>query len=201
MKKISAFPAALLWRLHGISPIYAARVTIGLALLCAFPAAAPAADAVTIGLEGYIAPLCLIATSAENGGASATIPMEAGDLQRGGSRQIDFTLTCNTPFSYKLEAQHGALIAVQAGGVPDSFIAAVPYRVAMHIPTDGPTIDDVCPGDSLRIGAVTCPFTNVGDAIATNAEGRVTVTWATPAAPLVVGNYHERLTLTIGASI
>jgi hypothetical protein len=173
----------------------AGRVAIRLILLLPFSAAAPAADSVAVRLEGYIPPFCQIAWQV------TPIALETDELESGGSRQIDFLLTCNTPFSYRLEAQHGALINAEATAVSGGFSAAVPYEVVMHIPTDGSAIDDVCPGDSLRASAPTCSFTNAGGAIATNAEGKVTVTWTPPSMPLLAGEYYDRLTLTFGSQL
>jgi hypothetical protein len=198
MIKIHLIPAGNRHSVRRISQRHAsqaARVAIRLILLLPFSAAAPAADSVAVRLEGYIPPFC------QTEWLTAPIALEIDDLLSAGSRQIDFTLTCNTPFSYRVEAQHGALINTETAVVSGGFSAAVPYEVVMYIPTDGSAIDDVCPGDSLRASAPTCSFTNAGGAIATNAEGKVTVTWTPPSMPLLAGEYHDRLTLTFGSQL
>jgi hypothetical protein len=160
-----------------------------------------AASKVTVRLEGEIAPECTIAGGASTGrAASLGLPLHIGEVSRPGQRDYGFTLNCNAPFTYRLEAQHGALThaAGNAAGAP---AAAIPYDVAVHIPTDGASIDDRCTGESIRAGRVTCPFSDSGGGIALNAPARLTITWRPSGEMPRAGAYVERLTVTVATSL
>jgi hypothetical protein len=163
-------------------------VATALAGIAVFSVTAFAAGSVSVRLEADVLPECAIAGM---GGASgAVIAMDAGDIGTPGSRQLAFQLNCNAPFSYSLEARSGALTH---GGA----LAGIPYTVVMHIATDGAAIQDECPGESLKAGHVRCPFTDSGNAVAVEAEGRLTVAWRPPSELPPAGEYSERLTLTL----
>jgi hypothetical protein len=162
------------------------------ALLCTLSLSASAARQVNIRLEGEIVPECAIAGT---GGSAATLDLD--DLSRAGSKDYRFLLSCNSPFSYHLEAQSGALTnkaAVAAEGSP----ATLPYEIAIHIPTDGKPIDDRCTADSLRAGRVRCPFSHSSNAIALDAESWLTVEWNAATIRTAAGIYTDQLTLSVG---
>ena len=92
--------------------------------------------------------------------------MELGDVTKPGRKDYTFLVNCNAPFSYRVEAQYGALTSTNAEKGSGSFVAALPYDVAVRIPTDGTPIEDRCPGESIKSGRVTCPFSNSGNNIA-----------------------------------
>jgi hypothetical protein len=162
-----------------------------LALLCTLSLSASAARQVSIRLEGEIVPECAIAGTS---GSAATLDLD--DLSRAGSKDYRFLLSCNAPFGYRLEAQYGAL-TYKAALVPEGSPSALPYEIAIHIPTDGKPIDDRCTADSLRAGRVRCPFSHSSDAIALNAESRLTVAWSAATIQSAAGNYADQLTLSV----
>lgn len=168
------------------------RAVIGLGLACAISASAFAASTVGIRLDGEIAPRCGF-----TGGGAPLVTVDVGDIARSGHQDHLFKLSCNAPFTYRIEARHGALTHDSASSGAPGYTASVPYEIAMHIPTDGNAIDDRCPGASLRTGAVPCAFGDSGTAIADDVEARLTVAWDAPAARLIGGGYADRLTLTL----
>ncbi len=176
-----------------------ALVAAGCAVLAALPWAAPAANRVSVHLEGEVGRECaILGSGAAEGGASLDANVEVGDITRPGRRDFVFTVHCNTPFEYRLEAEHGALTHKAVREAPGGFLSAVPYDVTVRIPTDAVTIEDHCTGGSIRAGAVSCPFSNSGDGIAMDTAGRLTVAWKPDGIP-VAGEYSDRLTITVSA--
>ena len=178
--------------------LHCATVLGAIALLAALSAPASAANRVSIKLNGEIAPECFLDGGAGNTSA-LVMPISAGDLTKAGRRDLRFSVTCNSPFTYRMEAQHGALTLAGAGAPVTGFAAKVPYEVAVHIPTDAAPIDDRCPGEALREGQVRCRFSDSGNGIALGVEGRLTLAWTPGPAPPLAGAYADRLTVTIGA--
>jgi hypothetical protein len=161
-----------------------------------------AAGKVTVRLEGDIAPECAIAGGASVGGvATVGVPLDVGDVSRPGRREYAFALSCNAPFTYRLEAEYGALTNTGGGSAQSGSIAAVPYDVSVHIPTDGSSIDDRCTGESIRAGQVTCPFSTSGDSIALASQAQLTITWRPPGEMPLAGAYVERLTVRVATSL
>ena len=184
---------------RGRMPMHARPVTASTlcgAAMLAVSVTALAASKVAVRLEGDIAPECTIA-----GGASVGVPFDIGDMRRPGRREYAFALNCNTPFSYRLEAEYGALTHAGQDAAPRGFTAAVPYDVAVHIPTDGASIDDRCTGESIRVGRVTCPFSTSGDSIALGSQAQLTIIWQPPEEMPLAGAYTERLTVMVATSL
>jgi hypothetical protein len=118
------------------------------------------------------------------------------DITKAGSKEFSFTVNCNAPFQYRLEAQYGALTHPDGGVAAKGFTKSVPYDIALYIPTDGATINDRCSGESIRFGRVRCRFSNSGNGIALGSRGNLTVAW-TPKGIPVAGRYTDRLTITV----
>ena len=136
-----------------------AAIALSLTLSGALAAAAFPANRVTMRLTGDIAPECAIGGEVfANEASTLGVPLAAGDITRPGHRGYGFTVNCNTPFTYRLEAEYGALTNTGGSAAPAGFTASVPYDVAVHIPTDGAPIDDRCAGETIRAGRVTCQF-------------------------------------------
>ncbi len=127
--------------------------------------------------------------------------MELGDVTKTGRKDYAFLVNCNTPFSYWLEAQYGALTNSSAGPAAKGFTATIPYDVAVHIPTDGAPIDDRCTSESLRSGRVTCPFSDSGNNIAMQSEAQLSLTWRSAGKAAIAGDYVDRLTIRVTASL
>jgi hypothetical protein len=160
-----------------------------------------AGEKVSVRLEGDILPECAIAGGAGPGGANLALALDIGSMAGAGRSEYGFTVNCNAPFAYRLEAQYGAL--TQAGAKPGDggFAAVLPYRVAVHIPTQRGAIDDICLGESLRAGRVTCPFSTSGNDVALGSAARLTITWEPQGRPPPAGEYVERLTITVAMSL
>jgi hypothetical protein len=158
-------------------------------LACGVISAALAANKVTVKLEGKIEPECAI-----QGGTSSTLDL--GDISQPGSKEYGFVLNCNAPFSYRLEAQYGALTNLGVDRTLKGFVAAVPYDAAVRIPTDGAVIEDHCASVTLR-GRVTCPFGDSGNKIALGSKALVTIAWMPQGKVPLAGTYVERLTMEI----
>jgi hypothetical protein len=167
-------------------------------LACGVISAALAANKVTVKLEGEIGPECAIQGGTVSGSSSTLgMPLALGDISQPGHREFGFMLNCNTPFSYRLEAQYGALTNTSASVAPNGFTDAVPYDVAVRIPTDGAAIEDRCASGSIRSGRITCPFTDSGNKIALQSAAQLTITWQPPGKMPLAGAYVERLTVEI----
>jgi hypothetical protein len=182
-----------------LSPLSAAAA---LTLCGVVSVSALGAGKVAVRLEGDIVPECAVAGGAPSGSAvTAGLPIDIGEVTRPGSRDYAFAVDCNAPFSYRLEAQYGALTNVTAAPAPSGFTAHVPYEVAVRIPTDGVPINDRCTGDSIRAGRVTCPFSTSGDSVALGSQAQITITWRQPAEMPLAGAYVERLTIMVATSL
>ena len=174
-----------------------AALAVGLGLLGALSATAYAARKVTVNLEGDIALECGV-TGFGQSGSTIGAALDIDDISKPGHKIFNLNVNCNAPFEYRLEAQHGALTHESAADAPRGFLAQVPYRVAVHIPTDAGVINDRCSGESIRAGAVHCRFSDSGNGIALDSSGRLMVAWAPDGIPLA-GKYSDRLTITVGA--
>jgi hypothetical protein len=182
-----------------LSPLCAAAM---LTLCGAVSVMALGASKVTVRLEGDIVPECALAGGTPSGPTvTAGLPIDIGEVSRPGRRDYAFVLDCNAPFSYRLEAQYGALTNLAAAPAPSGFTARVPYEVAVRIPTDGAPINDRCPGDSIRAGRVTCPFSTSGNSVALGSQAQITVTWKQTTEMPLSGAYVERLTIVVATSL
>ncbi len=153
--------------------------------------AASAATKVSVALEGRITAECSV-----SGAASVAAGVEVGDITKPGSKEVAYAINCNTPFKYSLVSQHGAL-QHEAAKVPAGFAARVPYRVAVHIPTDDVTISDACDSASIQAGQVTCRFSDSRNGIAIDRQAKVTMAWVGETITLLAGDYSDRLTFTV----
>lgn len=165
----------------------------------ALSAASFATTKVAVKLQGDIASECAIRGGIGSGAAAgAGVAMDLADITKPGRKHYSFTVNCNAPFAYRLEAKYGALTHADGGSAP-GFTNSVPYEVAMHIPTDGNTIDDRCSGESIRAGQVRCPFSNSGAGIALGSAGQLTLAWTPGNAVPVAGQYFDYIKVIVGA--
>jgi hypothetical protein len=137
----------------------------------------------------------ILASCAVDPGPASTL--ELGDITAPGQRDYGFHLSCNAPFSYEIEAQHGALIHAGGATATGGLVAVVPYEIAVHIPTDGASIDDLCAGETI----VTCPFSTSGNNIALGSAARLKITWNPQGRIPLAGSYVERLTIRVATSL
>lgn len=153
------------------------------------------ATKVTVKLGGEIARVCTMTGLGQGGTANASLTVD--DITKVGAKDFSFTLDCNAPFAYSVEAQHGALQNQTVSAASPGFVTRVPYSVSVYIPTDAGAIDDTCSGESIRAGAVTCAFSNSGNGIALAAAGQLRLAWVPGGTPMV-GTYGDVLTITVG---
>jgi hypothetical protein len=172
-----------------------------LALFGAWSASAFAANQVRLKLEGNILPECSIGSGSGGTSAMLGLPLELDDITKAGRKDYAFLVNCNAPFSYRLEAQYGALTNTALKTAPGGFTAAVPYEVSVRIPTDGAPIQDSCPSESLRSGRVSCPFTNSGNSIAMLSQAQLSLTWRSPHKVLIAGEYVDHLTIRVTTTL
>jgi hypothetical protein len=189
------------WRLAGIALLQAPNDLTLLAFVAAIgasialSAASFATTKVAVKLQGEITPECGLTSGA---GSAVRLAVNVPDIAKPGRRDFGFTVNCNAPFDYRLEAKYGALTHEDGARTSEGFANSVPYDVAIYIPTQGATINDRCSGESIRAGQVHCPFSNSGNGIALASKGRLTLAWA-PDRALLAGQYTDRLTITVGA--
>lgn len=192
MRKLSSTPSIALGErtmLRGM------KTALGIGTCVALTASviAIAAPKIAVKFEGEIARECAVDQSGQQ-----DIALEIGDVSRPGTKDFTFTVNCNTPFDYHLEAEHGALLLKGVGAGSRSNQVRVPYEVAVRIGTDAEAIEDRCSSESIQAGAVRCAFSNSGNAIAMGTAGRLTVAWAPEGMPMA-GEYADRLTILVNA--
>jgi hypothetical protein len=162
-----------------------------LQILAVATSAAIMEDHVAIELRGRIEPKCSL--SEMGGGLIFTI---GADRARDQSAALGFTINCNTPFIYRLSADHGAMRL--QGAAPDDGHLQLPYRVSLTIPTEnGGTVSAQCGGEALRSAVAEDCAIDSGDGIAINKRGQITVNLPAGAEQLVEGQYTENMRIEV----
>jgi hypothetical protein len=149
----------------------------------------PALATVSIAIEGDIVPACQITASGGD--------VYLGDLSGGGSKSLEFSLSCNAPFAYRLESASGGLKHTTLGGSPATFSTLLPYVVESHILTENGEIGDTCSSTTIKQGFITCSFSDSGSEIAPLSSGRLTFTWNGGNHLLQAGAYEDCLTIVV----
>jgi hypothetical protein len=158
---------------------------------CGVISAALAAGKVTVKLEGEIEPECAIQS-----GTSSTLDL--GDISQPGSKEYGFVLNCNAPFSYRLEAQYGALTNVAAATrVPPGFTAFIPYEIAVHISTEAAPVEEHCTSESIRMGHISCRFGESENKIAANAKSYLNFSWKKQYKNMITGQYTDTIRIHV----
>jgi hypothetical protein len=161
----------------------------------------PARTQVTITAEGEVPESCTL---------TAPGPFALGDLADTASvRALAVSVNCNTPWTYSLVSTNGALVAAapptQVAGV---FATSLNYQVTTLFNTDAGSFGDAALASGsltaanaagcVANAATTCPFADSGtDVSIAQTSGSLTVSWTTPANPLVAATYSDTLTLTV----
>ncbi len=87
-----------------------------------------------------------------------------------------------------------------AAASPDEIEVA--YDVHIRIPlTLGGAIDDTCSSASIKQGAITCKFTDLGQNIAINQQAETQVSWHRASRRLLAGQYVDRLTVFVSVKL
>jgi hypothetical protein len=149
----------------------------------------PAVATVSIAVEGDIAPACQITASGGD--------VYLGDLSGGGSKSLEFSLTCNAPFAYRLESASGGLKHTTLSGSPAVLSTLLPYVVESHIPTENGEISDTCSSTAIKRGFITCRFSDSGSEISLLSSGRLTFNWNGESHLLQAGTYEDCLTIVV----
>lgn len=144
-------------------------------------------DEVRIGLRGHVVPRCDL--------TGAPSSLDLGSLPEAGAQghgQLQFQLSCNTPFAYQLSSGYGAMrhANAAAGG---NIAAAFPYRATLNIPTDsGGTLSLDCASVQLGEPAGACAGVS-GEETAISKDASLTVSWGPLAGHLAAGQYSDDL--------
>lgn len=155
------------------------------------PALIAAADSVKIEVTGAIRPSCSCSSDVH------TVNLD--DITKAGSAKFSFTVDCNAPFQYSMLSEHGEL-RLEGEPAKARNNAQAPYDLHIRIPlTHGGQINDFCSSMAIKHGAVSCRFSDSSDKIAVNQIGETEISWKQPRAALAPGQYHDRLTITVGA--
>lgn len=173
----------------GAGVVRAARGALALVSLIAGLGPAHAATDTIVSIRGNVVPACTITGLATS--------LALGNLTASGSATLNFTATCNAPFSYSLDSAFGGLRHSSGATTPSGFSALFPYTVRAILPTDAGSIDNTCTSASISNGATTCLFSDSGTGIAINSAAQLQLGW-TGVPNLLGGNYSDTLTLTIG---
>jgi hypothetical protein len=150
-------------------------------------------DKVQIELRGHIVPRCDL-----TGAASALDLGVIAGTGAQGQKQLQFEVSCNTPFTYQLSSGHGAMRHENTAAGAAGFATEFPYRAVLIIPTDGgSTLSLDCPSSLLGEPAGACADASGKDtAIAKDAS--LTVSWGPLDGPLAAGQYTDDLQISIG---
>lgn len=149
-------------------------------------------EAVQIQLRGHIVPRCDL-----NGAASSlnlgTLPQNGAQ----GQQQLQFQVSCNTPFAYQLSSANGAMrhesAPVSGSGSTDEFS----YRAALAIPTDSAGILSLdCPSSQLAGAPGACSGVS-GQETAIGKDASLTVSWGPVAGPLATGQYTDDIQIAL----
>jgi hypothetical protein len=149
----------------------------------------PAIATVSIAIDGDIVPACQITASGSD--------VYLGDLSRWGSKSLEFSLSCNAPFAYRLESASGGLKHTALSSSPATFSTLLPYVVEAYIPIENGKIGDTCSSETIKQGAITCLFSDSGSEIAPLSSARLTFTWNGESYLLQEGTYEDILTIAV----
>jgi hypothetical protein len=178
-------PAQHLW-------IAGAAATMG---LLGVAAAARANDQVQIEIRGMVAKECSI-----SGGGRFQFVVDLGHLTESGSKKLEYSLNCNTPFRYQITSRYGAFRNHDNIKLTKRFDRVIPYKVSVVIPTDDVIINDSCESDTIKVGHVTCQLSDSRKGVAIDEQIQVVLSWIIQT-PLVTGRYSDELTLKVIAKI
>lgn len=156
-------------------------------------ATALAADPLEIRVTGTISKHCALAAAGGD--------IDLGRVDRAGSTNFAFWVSCNAPFSYQIRSANGALVQSSGVRLVSNFDDRVAYRVRFTLPLedgDLDRLDVVCTSEQLTAVAGGCGTGDSGTSIAVDRTATVTVSWPEPRSPLLAGAYGDSLTFTLG---
>ena len=150
-----------------------------------------AQTSVTVTLRGEVEKECSITGLATS--------VSFGDLSLTGNQTLNFTMSCNAPYTYTLASTYGGLRHSSGPTAPSGFTALAPYTVRIIIPRETTSIDNTCASSTIISGSQTCSFTTSGTEISINAAAQLRLNW-TGLTNLRGGSYSDTLTLTVQAT-
>jgi hypothetical protein len=120
------------------------------------------------------------------------------DRGRDQSAALGFTINCNTPFIYRLSADHGAMRLQGTGAGPDDGHLQRPYRVSLTSPVQGGgTLSARCDSATLGAAASGSCEADSGDRIAINKRGQILVNLPAGAEQPMEGQYTENMRIEV----
>lgn len=150
-----------------------------------------AQTSVTVTLRGEVEKSCSIT------GLATSVAL--GNLSLTGNQTLNFTMSCNAPYTYTLASTYGGLRHSSGPTAPSGFSVLVPYTVRIILPRETTPIDNTCASSTIISGSQTCAFTNSGTEISINAASEIRLNW-TGVSNLVGGSYSDTLTLRVQAT-
>jgi hypothetical protein len=139
------------------------------------------------------------------------------DAKAGETRQARFSLSCNTPFTVRIQSRNGALVAdlgdmdavITAQG--EGFSTQMNYGVSLDVPLVDATGRRViaqadCPSAlQMQSGSSTCALAQ-GDGVkfmgtSDVAPATLTVKLDPPSGPLVAGEFSDYITIDVGFAL
>ena len=179
---------------------------VGGGIACVFAmlgngAVAQSTDGLSIDILGTVPDRCGIASS------TPRHQTRSGDLEQAFHQDIRLKLDCNTPFSIHAVSQSGALVHTTSSGDGSGFAFSKTYNVQMAVETDlGRITSEPCVSSTMRDGG-TCDLSNgrglsSGQGVAVDRDAILTIDWPDQSAVpnrLAAGDYHDTITITIGA--
>lgn len=127
-------------------------------------------------------------------------------LEKNQTQTVQFSVDCNTPFSYSLRSSNGGLhhdgsTPVASGS--DHFDALASYDVVVEIPLeqgDQAAISDQCNSQNLSGSGDTCTLSDSGTSIAIDELGTLSITPRLPGTAIfLAGKYTDTLTIEVTA--
>ena len=149
---------------------------------------AAAHDQVQISLIGTIERSCSLS------GALATVDL--GDVTKISRRDLSLGVSCNTPFEYTLISANGGLRHNGNVNRIGGFTDLLPYRVNVSVPTDTGNARFSCASDQMTADARHCAAVDSGSGIALGQMAALSLSWQSPALPLLAGHFEDALTIS-----
>jgi hypothetical protein len=164
----------------------------------------------TFDVEATIAPRCGFDSSA----VSSQLSTFMAGAQGGDTRQLQFGLSCNTPFTIRVQSRNGGLeaalgdeeaLAMMQG---EGFATHVDYAISLDVPLTDLNGNNVigtatCASATLlQTGSLACPMaTSNGVAFSGTSDttqAKLTVKLDQPTKTLIAGAYTDYLTIDVG---
>lgn len=148
---------------------------------------------------------------------TAQLSQLLANAQAGETRQAQFSLSCNTPFTVRVRSQNGGLVAdlgdseavILAQG--EGFSTYMNYGVSLAVPlvslTGQRAVSEAScqSAQDMQSGSLSCPLAH-GEGVAfmgtsDAAPATLTVKLDLPSGPLVAGTFSDYITIDVGFAL